>query len=70
MVASAILADVEPARPARRKKRRRAIHLVKPAVSAERTVFPDGKMPDLYGRRDARRYLFRQALRILSKDPA
>jgi hypothetical protein len=45
MVASAILADVEPVRPARRKQRLLAINLVKSGVSGRRTVFPDGKMP-------------------------
>jgi hypothetical protein len=44
MVALAILADVESVRPARRKKRNLAINLVKMSVSAQRTVFPDGKM--------------------------
>jgi hypothetical protein len=56
MVASAILADVEPVRPARRKKRNLAINLVKMSVSAQRTVFPGRQDAGLYGRRDARRY--------------
>jgi hypothetical protein len=63
MVASASLADLEPMRPARRKKRRRAIHLVNPAVSADQTVFSGRQDAGLYGRRDARRYPFKLALR-------
>jgi hypothetical protein len=64
MVALAILADVEPVRPARRKKRNLAINLVKMSVSAQRTVFPGRQDAGLYGRRDARRYIFRLALGI------
>jgi hypothetical protein len=62
MVASASLADVEPVRPARRQKRRRAIRLVKAAVSADQTVFSARQDGDLYGRRHACHYLFRQTL--------
>jgi hypothetical protein len=61
-VASAILADGEPWLPARRKKRRPAGHPVKWGVSASERSFPAGRMPAFYGRRDARRYIFRQAL--------
>jgi hypothetical protein len=64
MVALAILADVEPVRPARRKKRNLAINLVKMSVSAQRTVFPGRQDAGLYGRRDARRYIFRLPLGI------
>jgi hypothetical protein len=64
MVPSAILADVEPVRPARRKQRLLAINLVKSGVSGRRTVFSGRQDADLYGRRDARRYIFRQALRL------
>jgi hypothetical protein len=86
MVASAILADVEPVRPARRKQRLLAINLVKSGVSGRRTVFSGrpvlsilrssataedgrsktaegGQDAGLYGRRDARRYIFRPALK-------
>ena len=61
-VALAILADVEPVRPARRKKRNLAINLVKMSVSARQTVFPGRQDAGLYGRRDARRYVFSAAL--------
>jgi hypothetical protein len=44
-VVLAILADGEPVRPARRKKRNRAINLVTTSVSAQRTVFPASGTP-------------------------
>ena len=62
MVALAILADVEPVRPARRKKRNLAINLVKMSVSARQTVFSGRQDAALYGRRDARRYRARALL--------
>ena len=64
MVASAILADVEPVRLARRKQFPLGINLVKSGVSTMRTVFSGRQDADLYGRRDARRYSFRPALSI------
>jgi len=64
MVASAILADVELVRPTRRKKRNLAINLVKMSISAQRTVFPGRQDAGLYGRRDARRYIFKLPLGI------
>ena len=60
MVASASLADVEPARPARRQKRRRANGREKWGAVTMRTVLSGRQDADLYGRRDARRYIFRQ----------
>jgi hypothetical protein len=45
MLEAAILADVKPVRPARRKQRLLAINPAKSGVSAKRMVFPDGKMP-------------------------
>jgi hypothetical protein len=62
MAASASLADVKSVRPARRQKRRRAVRLAKPAVSADQTVFSARQDAGLYGRRDARRYPFKQTL--------
>ena len=62
MVASAILADVEPGLPARRN----CVAPGKVMVKCERfdrwTVFPDGKMPPSMAGKDACRYIFRQAL--------
>jgi hypothetical protein len=60
MVASAILADVEPVRPARRKQRLLAINLLTSGVSGKRTVLSGRQDAGLYGRRDARRYIFSQ----------
>jgi hypothetical protein len=64
MVASAILADVEPVHPARRKKRNPALNLVNMSVSAQRTFFTGRQDAGLYGRRDARRYIFRSPLTV------
>ena len=63
MVASAILADVEPGLPARRN----CVATGKVMVKCERfdrwTVFPGGKMPPSTAGKDACRHIFRQALR-------
>jgi hypothetical protein len=64
MVALAILADIEPVRPTRRKKHNLAINLVKMSVSAWRTVFSGRQDAGLYGKRGTRRYIFRQPLSI------
>jgi hypothetical protein len=63
MVVSVILADVEPARPARRQKPRPAANPVKSGVSTMRTVLSGRQDAALYGRRDARRYIFRRVIR-------
>jgi len=63
IVVSAILADVEPRRPARRKKRRPAVNLVSISIASARRAILSGRQDaGLYGRRDARRYIFRHAL--------
>jgi arylsulfatase A-like enzyme len=62
MVASAILADVEPWLPARRNNveiEPAAAHF-KPATARE--IFPGGRMPPSTAGRDACRHVFRQAL--------
>ena len=67
MVASAILADVEPGLPARRN----CVATGKVMVKCERfdrwTVFPGGKMPPSTAGKDACRHIFRQTLKASSR---
>jgi len=63
MVASAILADVEPGLPARRN----CVAMGKVMMKCERfdrwTIFTGGKMPPSTAGKDACRHIFRQTLR-------
>ena len=63
MVASAILADVDLARPARRKKASSGSPLGKMDRFRKRTVFSGRQDAGLYGSRDACRYIFEQTMR-------
>jgi len=63
MVASAILADVEPWLPARRNRVATWKTTVKPELSTLRTFFPGGKMPPSAAGKDACLHIFRQPLR-------
>ena len=63
IVASAILADVEPRLPARRNR----VAMKKIIVTMKRfnlrAILPGGKMPPSTAGRDARRHIFRHALK-------
>jgi hypothetical protein len=65
-VASAILADVEPGLPARRNRVATGKTIGGFERSIIRTVFPGGGTPPSTAGKDARRHIFRQALKHLS----
>ena len=65
MVASAILADVEPRFPTRRDGVCKGKTVVVIERCYARRFFPGGKMPPSTAGRDACRYIFRQALTVL-----
>jgi hypothetical protein len=59
LVASAILADVEPWLPARRNCVASEKAMVKSKRFASRTFFPGGKMPPSTAGKDACRHIFK-----------
>jgi len=64
IVASAILADVEPWLPARRNRVATGKTTFKSGRFILRTLFPGGKMPPSTAGRDACRYIFREPLKL------
>jgi hypothetical protein len=53
----AILADIEPGLPARRKRLGKGLRVVNPELPLIRTLFPGGKMPPSTAGTDARRHI-------------
>jgi hypothetical protein len=62
IVASAILAYVEPGLPARRISVATDETLINPKRFAQRRLFPGGRMPPSTAGKDACRHIFKQAL--------